>query len=179
MLKWLIVLISLLSAVAVAAPVWTWIDDQGRRHYSDRPVEGATRIEVEGTQTFSGAALGGTRNTQPTTPTTGDASEQPAASYSVLDIISPEPQETLHNIGANLPVELATYPPLQAGHRIDLILDGERRPIGARTLEITLPEVYRGEHTLMAVIIDSEGRELRRSMPVTFYVRQTSIINPP
>jgi len=178
MLKCLIALTSLLSAAAVAAPVWTWVDDQGHRHYSDRPVDGATQIEVQGTQTFSGAALGGSRNSAQTSTDDAAAPGQPATNYSVVDILSPAPDETFVNIGGELPVEVATYPALQAGHRIDLILDGERRAVGARTLNITLSEVFRGEHTLTAVIVDSEGTELRRSMPVSFFVRQTSTINP-
>ena len=53
MLKCLIALTSLLTAAALAAPAWTWVDEQGRRHYSDRPVEGATQIELSESQTFA------------------------------------------------------------------------------------------------------------------------------
>jgi hypothetical protein len=173
MLKCLIALTSLLSAAVLAAPAWTWVDEQGRRHYSDRPVEGATQIELSESQTFSG---GSTRPSSNAAEAASEESEQPAAgSYSVLDIVSPTSQETLNNIGSNLSVSVATNPGLQAGHRIHAILDGETREIGARSLDFTLPEVYRGEHTLQVVIVDSSGDELRRSAPVTFFVRQTSV----
>lgn len=170
MLKCLIALTSLLSAAALAAPAWTWVDEQGRRHYSDRPVEGATQIELSEPQTFGGSAL------RPATrPAAGEESDAPAVTYSVLDIVSPAQEETLHNIEGNLGVSIATNPGLQSGHRIDAILDGQRREIGARSLAFTLPEVFRGEHTLQVVIVDSGGAEIKRSAPVTFFVRQTSV----
>lgn len=169
MLKCLIALISLLTATAIAAPAWTWVDEEGRRHYSDRPVEGATQIELSGPQTFAGGVAG---------QVTSDAvtSDEPApVPYSVLDVINPTNEETLNNIGGSLTAELAIYPPLQAGHRIDALLDGELVTIGARVLSIVIPDVFRGEHTIQAVIRDADGQELMRSMPVTVYVRQNSI----
>ena len=173
MLKCLIAFTSLISAAALAAPAWTWVDAQGRRHYSDRPVEGATQIELSETQTFGGSAL------RPTSPPAAAASGDPDASatgtYTVVDIVSPTQGETLHNIEGNLSVSIATNPALQSGHRIDAILNGQRRELGARSLDFTLPEVYRGEHTLQVVIIDAAGAEVRRSAAVTFFVRQTSV----
>lgn len=172
MLKCVIALTSLLTAAALAAPAWTWVDEQGRRHYSDRPVEGATQIELSESQTFSGGSA---------RPAAGQAAsataEDPAAApgYSVLDIVSPTQQETLHNIEGNLSVRIATNPALQTGHRIDAILDGQPRTIGARSLDFILQEVFRGEHTLQVVIVDSGGDEVKRSAPVTFFVRQTSV----
>lgn len=174
MLKWLTALTSLLSMAALAAPVWTWVDEQGRRHFSDRPVEGATQIDLPEAQSFSGAALG-SRSGQAATSAPAADEESEAVGYSVLDIVSPMPEETLHNIEGNLSVRIATNPALQVGHRIDAILDGAYRQLGVRSLDLTLGEVYRGEHTLQVVIVDAEGTELKRSAAVTFYVRQTSI----
>lgn len=180
MFKCLIALTSLFSAVAIAAPVWTWVDEQGRRHYSDRPVEGATQIEVSGTQTFSGAALRAGSTPQPaqTRATAAGGEDAQAQSYSVLDLVSPSDGESFWNIGGELTVQVATNPALRAGHQIDVIFDGSRRTIGARSLDFTLGEVWRGEHTLAAIIVDSAGNELMRSDPVMFFVHQTSIVNP-
>ena len=41
-----------------------------------------------------------------------------------------------------------------------------------------MPNVFRGVHTVQAVVIDAEGRELQRSPPVPFVVQQTSILDP-
>jgi len=173
MLKCLIALTSLLAAAALAAPAWTWVDAQGRRHYSDRPVEGATQIELSESQTFSGSALRSA--SQPAADESGEAEAATAVTYSVVDIVSPTAQETLSNIGSVLGVSVATNPGLQSGHRIDVMLDGQRREIGARSLDFNVPEVFRGEHTLQVVIVNAAGDELKRSAPVTFFVRQTSV----
>jgi hypothetical protein len=45
-------------------------------------------------------------------------------------------------------------------------------------LSVTLPDVFRGQHTLQVVVIDSAGAELMRSPSRTFFVQQTSIQNP-
>jgi hypothetical protein len=173
MLKCLIALTSLFSAAVLAAPVWTWVDEQGRRHFSDRPVEGATQIELSEVQTFGGNAL--RSPSSPAAAANGESDAPAATSYSVLDIVSPTQGETLHNIEGSLGVSIATNPGLQSGHRIDAILDGQRRELGARSLDFTLPEVYRGEHTLQVVIVDAAGAEVKRSAAVTFFVRQTSV----
>jgi hypothetical protein len=174
MFKCLIALIALFPAATMAATVWTWVDEQGRRHYSDQQRPGAVAMEVAGTQTFSGAAL--RSGARPATPSTEAAATEPVT-YTVLDIISPTAQQTLRNIGGNLTVELATYPGLATVHRIDAILDGQRLALGARSLQLTVPNVFRGEHTLQVVIVNEAGQELLRSDPVTFFVQQTSILN--
>jgi len=76
MLKCLIALTSLLSAAALAAPAWTWVDAQGRRHYSDRPVPGATQIELSDSQTFSASPARPAAG-QPATTATDEESEAP------------------------------------------------------------------------------------------------------
>lgn len=38
-------LVLLAVSAAASAEVWRWVDSQGRVHYSDVPVEGATRVE--------------------------------------------------------------------------------------------------------------------------------------
>lgn len=48
MLKLTIILTSMLMAFGVSAAVFTWIDDEGEVHYSDKPeVDGAVRVDIE------------------------------------------------------------------------------------------------------------------------------------
>ena len=180
MLRCLIAFSLLLSTAAVAAPAWTWVDEQGHRHFSDRPVEGATRIELASPQTYSGvqASAPATQISAGRSSPGQSAAESVAVEYTVLTVVSPESQQTVFNIEGNLATELAIYPQLQNGHRIDAVLDGERVAIGARSTRFTIPEVWRGEHTLQVVVIDQQGAELKRSMPVTFTVRQNSALQP-
>jgi Domain of unknown function (DUF4124) len=170
MRKWLILLSALSGTTASGAPAWTWVDANGTVHFSDRPVEGAQRVELAGAQ-FIGSrppAATGPRATAP------DAQ----APYQAIDIVSPADQETLWNIGTMLNVQVRFQPALQPGHRYDLVLDGQRRNINTTNQRATLPDVFRGTHSLQVVVIDSAGAELIRSPSRTFHVQQTSVQNP-
>jgi len=172
--KWLIVLSMLFATAAAAAPVWTWLDENGQRHFSDRPVEGAEQIEVQGAQGFSRSAPAPAARPAPGAA----AAEQPTQPYRAFEIASPLHQETLWNIGAVLDVRVDVAPGLQPGHRLDAYLDGERVIVGSTTPQFSIPDVFRGLHTLQAVIMDSSGREVLRSREITIMVQQTSLLNP-
>ena len=174
MRKWLILLSALLGAAANAAPAWTWVDAEGTRHYSDRPVPGAEQVELAGAQSFGNAARA------PRTRAAGDPATAgvPGAPYQSVEVVSPAEQETLWNIGTQLPVQVRFQPALQPGHRYDLLYDGERRNLNTATPRVTLPDVFRGEHTLQVVVIDSAGSEIMRSPSRVFFVQQTSTLNP-
>jgi len=99
--------------------------------------------------------------------------------YTRFDIVSPINEQTLWNIGGNLPLQVRLEPALQAGHLLDAVLDGQRMGLAALGSEVTIPNVYRGLHTLQAVVVDSvTGNEVLRSLSVTIMVQQTSVRNP-
>lgn len=175
MRKWLILLSTTLITTASGTPAWTWTDADGQVHFSDRPVPGARQVELTGAQGFGAPAA------RPA-PSPGPSGARPTAAaqaaYRSVEITNPTEQQTLWNIGTVLNVQVETDPPLQLGHRVDIILDGQRRNLDGGSLQVTLDEVYRGAHTLQAVIIDSDGTEVMRSPTRTFFVQQNSIQNP-
>jgi hypothetical protein len=172
MRKWLILCCALSMSSAGATPAWTWTDENGTVHFSDRPVPGARQIELGGAQTIP-AAPAAAPAAQPATVDT--AAAQP---YRTIAITSPAQQETLWNIGGNLDVQIDLAPALRPGHVLDIYFDGERRNLNTTSTRFTLTEVWRGVHTLQAIVLDASGRELARSLAVTFMVQQTSIQNP-
>ena len=181
MFKCLVAMIAVFPGAVLAATIWTWVDDEGRRHYSDREVPGATQLQIGESQTFSGSDFAVTGPQTPAqtpaqAPEQASSTEQ-AAAYTTLEIISPEPEENLWNIGGSLPVTVVTFPALATDHQIDISIDGERRNLDTRALQITVPDVFRGEHSVQALIIDSSGETLMRSAPVTIFVHQTSLLN--
>jgi hypothetical protein len=173
MRKWLILLSALSGTAASAAPAWTWVDANGVVHYSDRPEPGARQVELSSAQAI-GTRVRDTAPRATGQPATGAAT----AAYQSIEILSPAEQETLWNIGTLLPVQVRIQPALQAGHRYDVVLDGQRRNVNAVAASVTLPDVFRGTHTLQVVVIDAQGTELARSEPRTFIVQQTSTQNP-
>ena len=170
MRKWLILLSAISGSAAVAAPAWTWTDANGTVHFSDRPVPGARQVELAGAQGFGTTAPAprGIQDGQPAAP---------QGQYQSIEIVSPSERETLWNIGATLSVQVRFQPALQPGHRYDLLYDGQRRNLDTMAPRVSLADVFRGEHTLQVVVLDSTGAELMRSPPRTFFVQQTSILN--
>ena len=171
-----VLLASLLSVAALGQQAYTWTDEDGTVHYSDRPFPGAATIDLRAAQGFTAP-----QPTQPT-PATTDADpaeeEEPVRAYTAFHVISPVQQETLWNIGAMLNVQVDLQPGLQRGHHLGAYLDGQLIDVGATTTQFQLPDVFRGMHTLQAVVLDEDGTELLRSLATSFMVQQTSIQNP-
>jgi hypothetical protein len=177
MRKWLILLFGLMVTSVQGAPAWTWVDANGQVHFSDTPVPGAKRIELANAQAF-GTAPRQTASQEAAPATEPAEAGDRAARYRTFNITSPKQQETLWNTGSVVTVQIALEPQLQRGHRLDIFLDGERRNLNAVSTTLTLSDVFRGIHTIQAVIVDQRGEEVLRSLATTFMVQQTSIQNP-
>lgn len=161
-----------------AGPAWRWVDADGTVHYSDRPVPGAVEVYLPDSTTPA------PRPQSAATPTSGAPVTTPvplgaSAQYTRLAIASPTPDETLWNIEGVLNVDVAVAPRVQQGHRLALIFDGQLlvQPPSSGT-SFTVSEVYRGVHTIQAVILDSSNAQVMRSAPVQFMVQQPSLLNP-
>lgn len=158
--------------------LWRWVDDNGVVHYSDKPVEGAERIELRRTQTYSGD------DTLRARPSARDAAAgtgptEPESGYRALRIVKPEPDSVAWNVGGEIMVEVESEPALRGGDKVALFYNGEI--VGgtpAATTSIAITGVYRGTHTIYATIIGADGNQVIQSDPVSFHVRQHSIKNP-
>ena len=177
----IILIVAALLALPVAAQVYKWVDEDGVVHYTDRPVEGAEKVDLPESKS--------TTFRRPELPTSGpaarsssgrDEGQEQGGAYESFRIVQPSNEETLWNIGATLPVSLSLSPDLGQGHGIEVWFDGtELESPDPTSLSFTIPEVYRGTHTLRARVVDAGGRVLIQTDQITFYVRQTSVINPP
>lgn len=168
--------VALLAATAASAAereTWRWVDERGVVHYSDRPHPGAEKIDLRAVQSYEAPAAARTA------PGSADEDENAPNPYRRFTIVSPAEGETLWNIEGRLAVTLAVDPVIRGQHRLAVKLDGE--PVGGvpeADTDFTIGNVYRGEHTLQASIVDAQGRELASSQPVRFYVHETSLLNP-
>ena len=171
--KWLI-LICLFWSVAQAAPVYRWVDENGRVNYSDRPGPGAVRIELT-----TGAPALNVGLSSPGQQSAALETQAPeGAEYESFAVIQPTPQETLWGTEGRVEISIGIAPDLQSLHRLGLYLDGELTGLQTRSTRCEIGDVHRGEHTLQAVILDEQDNELLQSAPVTFFVQQTSIYYP-
>ena len=186
MRKCLILLFAFTATSVSGAPAWTWVDANGQVHYSDTPVPGAKQIELSGAQGFGtapraqmqGAQTPGAQAPNQQAARPGERSAAATQRYRTFNIVSPKQQETLWNTGSTVTVQVELDPPLQAGHHLDVFLDGQRRNLSGTGTDIALDNIDRGIHSVQAVIVDQTGAEVLRSLATTFMVQQTSIQNP-
>ena len=172
-LRPIVILLALFAADSALAQAYTWTDESGVVHYSDRPEPGAKRINLPESKIVRAPAA-------PERAAAGDdqteaAPDQPFR-YEALEVIAPSPEETLWNIDGVLSVSLALSPALQPGHQVRIYFDGNPRIVPGTSFE--LEEVYRGVHNIQAEILDEAGEMKIRSLPNRFYVQQTSVVRP-
>lgn len=172
----LLVLALLAAPTFAAQTVWKWVDAKGVVHYSDRPVPGAEKIEL------SVSSAGTTTSDAPPPPASRPSSPQrddTAPAYRTFEIWKPANDEAVINSGGRVEVNVRLEPELQSGHTLSLYLNGalvEGQPPNAQQFQLN--DVPRGMHQVVATITDQLGREVIRTAPVTFHVRQHSILNP-
>ncbi|MGF6090946.1 DUF4124 domain-containing protein [Pseudomonas sp. 18173] len=169
MKTWL--LIACFIALPASAEVFTYVDPQGNRVFTDHPKPGNTR-PVPLTKSNRIAA-----NPAPATPliAQGSPEVQVPFHYDVLRILVPEPDATIRNNTGELIVSVTNEPGLQPGHRYRLLLDGEPTAEPGLSPVFPLSNIDRGSHTLSVEILDEQGRIVERTASQPFHVQRTSI----
>lgn len=158
---------------ATTREMWVWVDAQGIRHFSDRPVPGAQLMTITAPPPSASptpAAPG--RASTTTTRRPGES----AVTYTALEIFEPENGQSFFGADAVVNVRMRSEPDLAEGDVTRLYLDGkfvDRQPQG---LEYTLTNLERGGHSITALIVDARGNERIRSEPRVFHIRQPSTI---
>lgn len=158
------------STAALAATIYKWVDEKGVTHYSDQPHEKAQKVEVTSAQTYTNVPVG---NTGPSA-----SQAEPTESYDVCELASPDNDEVFFNTQA-VSASVRLDPVLQSGHRVAIALDGKRVSDSYTGTDFTMQPVYRGSHSVMAVVENaSTGQTICTTPTVTFHVRQPSDIAP-
>ena len=172
----LYVLLALTAVPAIAGQtVWKWVDEKGVTHFSDSPVPGATKMEL------NSAPRSSTESTPTYTPPTEEETARARGpAYSRLVVESPQPDESVVNSGGKVTVRLATTPALAGDHIVTLYLDGARvEDFPPNGTSHDLSDVPRGTHTLKFSVSTAAGKLLQESPATTFHVRQESVAKPP
>ncbi len=163
--------LAIVATGAVMAQAYKWTDENGVVHYSDRPQEGAERIQLPS----DNARRRPVPAARAAAPRSNATEPEPVAAfrYDTLIISSPAAEETLWNIESVLNVTLDLRPALQDGHQVRVYFDGESRMVSGTSFQVE--EVYRGVHNLQAEVLDATGKLMIRSLPNRFYVQQNSV----
>lgn len=157
----------LACALPASAEIYRSTDAQGNPVFSDRPLPGASRVELPADN----------RMDSPQTtavPAPGSAEPEGVPAYQQLRISQPAPDANLRSNDGSLSVSLSSQPALQPGHRYRLLLDGQAQ--GSSTSpQFRLHNLDRGSHSLAAEIVDADGRVLARSPSQSVHLQRHSV----
>lgn len=168
--------IAIIVAGAAMAQAYRWVDEDGVVHYSDRPREGAERVQLP-SDNVRPRPVPASRAAAPQPESTEEDQPSGPFRYETLMVSSPAAEETLWGLGGTLNVTLDLRPALQDGHRIRVYFDGEARTVTSTSFQIE--EVFRGAHNIQAEVVSRNGRLMIRSLPTRFFVQQMSVNRPP
>lgn len=158
------------------AQVYTYIDADGNRVFTDKPKSGnAERVELAPS------------NAMPAPPVSAApvmvAPPEPGLRYSLLRILVPQPDATIRDSAGNLIVSVNSEPNLYPQHSYRLLLDGVQVGEVGSSPVFPLENIDRGTHQLAVEIIDSQGRIIERTPSQPFHMlritlAQKRMVNP-
>ena len=162
---------ALFSASGADARIYRTVDENGNVVFTDvPPKDQAETVELgQSNQYTPEAASGRTRANRDALAAEEEEAPQ-IISYEWVNIESPGDDEAIRNNAGNLTIVVGSSPTVDrsVGHSIEVLLDGQ--PQSASEDPLSLENVDRGTHTLVARIIDQDGEILATSNPVTFHM---------
>jgi len=161
----------LLLALPAVADVYTYIDSEGNRVFTDQPRGNAKKVEIAPTN-------GMNQQSRPPVVVRKPPAAAPAElqAYNLLRILIPEPDATIQEgSSGNLIVTVTSDPPLMPGHNYRLLLDGKVAGEPSRSPVFPLTNLDRGTHQLAAEIVDAEGRIVERTPSQPVHIVRTSL----
>ncbi|UZE24163.1 DUF4124 domain-containing protein [Pseudomonas sp. B21-056] len=170
MIRWVLALGLSLVVLPGMAQVYTYIDAQGNRVFTDQPRPGnAKKIQLP---------PGNRMPTAPAAVTTAPASAEPSTPlfhYEMLRLLIPEPDATIRSTAGELIVTATSEPRLKKGHRYRLLLDGQPTGEPGPSPVFALSNIDRGTHQLAVEILDEQDRIVERTANQPFHMQRISL----
>ncbi|MBK1701257.1 hypothetical protein CKO22_10065 [Thiococcus pfennigii] len=168
MIRTISLLCLLCTAVAAAAGIYRWIDDDGRVTYSDRPAPGAepvaTPIPPDRTRVQPAAA---SDEAAPSAVTTLEADAGP---FEAFEIATPDDGAVVRGDGS-LDVGLLLVPALAPGERLRVVVNEVAVRGDQPGTQMRLQGLALGTHRLRAEILDEAGAVLARTATISIHIR--------
>jgi hypothetical protein len=160
-----------------AGAVFKTVDEQGNVTFTDNPPAGSESREIKirpiNTQVSTAPAPPADADTAPTGETAEKKPEEEVKEvrYSASFITQPLDQSTVPPGQTEVVVQIGLKPPLQEGHVVKLLHNGE---VGSPTTStrFTLTNLIRGEHQIRAQIFGADGNRKAETQTITFYVKR-------
>lgn len=171
-----------------ATRIYRTVDENGNVAFTDvppRPGESGEAVELgEGSNyeppPAAEAADDGERPVRLEDWLGGDQEQEAEVqAYTSLRITAPADDESLRDNAGNVTVVADLAPTLQAGHRLQLYLDGQLVQTATSGTTFRLANVDRGTHQVEVRVVGASGDTLIASSPSTFHLQRRSVILQP
>lgn len=160
----------LLAAQSAMAQVYTYIDAEGNRVFTDKPrSSSAERVYIAPSNKVQ------LNSPAPSAPVAPQPVTKPVVHYQLLRILLPEPDASIHHASGDMIVTLTSEPGLLPGHSYRLLLDGVIQGEPSRSPVFSLQHVDRGTHQLVGEIIDAAGLIVERTPAQPFHMHRMSL----
>lgn len=166
----------LLSSLTVqAGKIYTWTDENGKTHFSDTPIQGASsEVDVDPQNLISAEVL------ETKEKSTDSLSEQlttkvaPEAINYQADIVFPKDDSTIRSNEGTLEIHVNITPQKESGHMFQLYLDGQKlgKPQYSPTMRAL--NVDRGTHQVQVQLLDEKGKVLAKTQIVTVHLQRVA-----
>ncbi|WP_104098130.1 DUF4124 domain-containing protein [Stutzerimonas kunmingensis] len=159
----------LAAALPCLAGVYSYVDVEGNRVFTDRPAgEAAEEVHLKPSNSMPAPPMSAARPTEPAAPKAASIIYQ-------LRILSPTADEAIRNNAGNVSVTVQAEPTLHPGHAYQVLLDDQ--PFGApgEQTSFALSNVDRGTHQLAVAVVDEQERVLQRTANQPFHLIRTSL----
>jgi hypothetical protein len=162
------------TLTASAAEIWRWKDAEGTWHFSDSPVAGAEKLNVN-PPGKSGGSKPASSPSYSGGPLVLPQEIVPYARCSIVQPVNDASFQWTESIAATVSVE----PTLQGSHQVQAVLNGS--PVAdwpKDSVSHTFTGLFRGSYTLSVKIADQKGNVLCTARAINFHVRQPSVLSP-
>lgn len=164
----------LLICVPAMAQIYKYTDANGNTAFSNQPPDGtkAEAVElkplnsVEAQRPVAPAASQGTSQ---------NPAEQPV--YQRLELTDLPGDATVRANDGTFTLNVAVEPRLQAGHRLQLLIDGTPYGQASNLPRLQVVNLARGEHSFAVVVQDARG-VIQQSPNVTLSIQRVAVGSP-
>lgn len=167
-----LLLLPLLGLTPASAEVYRWTDSQGATHYGDRPPSDAVKpLQLPPLQTYNPPPVSSPSPAPALSANTPAETGKPPA----IRITSPAADETIRDAGNQLSVSVDVA--LKPTQGLLYFLDGvQQNKVATASTAYLFEAVERGEHTITAAVVTTEGKELIRAAPVTVHIKPPIVL---
>ena len=154
------------EAGALAQAVYESIDEDGNPVFSDRvPEGGGMRRELP--------SINVVPSSEPAAPVTQSKNPEPADDkYQQLEIVTPQNNDLIRINISNVDIQVNLVPSVKSelGHRLQILWNGA--VIAENQESYSLVDADLGSHTIMARVVNEQGKIMISTKPIIVYVRR-------